>query len=500
MRSLSKSKLIAWRQCPKRLWLEIHQPIPEEEIDPQTNATFDAGNAVGQIALALFDPKGRGVEIEREKQSIAAAFAQTTELIEQRRPIFEAGFEAAGARVFADILLPVKRQGKPGWRMIEVKSSTAVKDTHLDDTAIQSFVARAAGLPLAAVSVAVIDSQWTYPGGADYQGLLVEHDVSQQAGSRDDEVAHWIAEAHQVASRRKAPAIGCGEQCHTPYTCGYIDTCQALEAQTPYPVTWLPRIQAKRLKNWISDGGRDLREIPDDLLSDTQRRVRDCTLENRVHFDCAGAAADLAGHKLPAYFLDFETIQFAVPIWKGTRPFQNIPFQFSLHRLGRNGKLTQDSFLDLSGADPSRRFAEALIGACGERGPVFVYNEAFEKGRIQDLAERFPRLKRPLLAIHQRIVDLLPVARQRYYHPAQQGSWSIKSVLPTLVPELRYDQLDGVQDGGLAMAAFMEAMAPTTTADRKSAIERQLLDYCALDTYAMVRLWQIFAGRADLAL
>jgi hypothetical protein len=213
-----------------------------------------------------------------------------------------------------------------------------------------------------------------------------------------------------------------------------------------------------------------------------------------VYFDAAGAKKDLAPYGFPAYFLDFESIQFAVPIWKGTRPYQQICFQFSLHVLSENGSLKHSAFLDLSGQDPSESFATALVANCGDHGPVFVYSAPFEKGRISELADRFPALASPLLAIHARIVDLLPIARNRYYHPSQQGSWSIKAVLPAAVPELSYDQLAGVQDGGMAMVAFVEAISPEITLERKAELEEQLLAYCQLDTLAMVRLWQLFSG------
>jgi hypothetical protein len=173
-------------------------------------------------------------------------------------------------------------------------------------------------------------------------------------------------------------------------------------------------------------------------------------------------------------------------------------FQFSLHRLDASGQLEHTEFLDLSGNDPSESFAQSLIAACDGQGPVFVYNAGFEMARIRELAERFLSLSQPLLAINARIVDLLPVARKRYYHPSQQGSWSIKKVLPAVVPELRYDTLDGVQDGGMAMDAFLEGIHPDTPPERKAQIEQQLLAYCKLDTYAMVRLWQVFSGRTDL--
>jgi hypothetical protein len=199
---------------------------------------------------------------------------------------------------------------------------------------------------------------------------------------------------------------------------------------------------------------------------------------------------------LPASFLDFETISFAVPVWAGTRPYQMIPFQFSVHHLGEDGTLVHADFLDLSGSDPSRAFAEALVGACVGEGPVFVYNASFEKSRIAELAERFVDLAPALLALRTRVVDLYPIARNRYYHPDQHGSWSIKHVLPAVAPDLRYDVLEGVQDGGAAMHAYLEAIDATTTPARRLEIEAQLRDYCGLDTLAMVRLWQFFAGTA----
>ena len=293
--------------------------------------------------------------------------------------------------------------------------------------------------------------------------------------------------------------MGTGSQCSDPYECGFLGYCQGQEPQSEYPINWLPRIQTKALRAHINDDDvADMREVRDDLLNERQLRVKTHTLSGKAYFDEASAGEDLSSHKLPAYFVDFETIQFAVPIWKGTRPYQQIPFQFSLHRLGRAGKLENKSFLDLSGKDPSRAFAEALIAACGDRGPVFVYNAGFETARVRELGERFPRLKRSLLAINERVVDLLRIAEQRYYHPSQQGSWSIKKVLPAVAPDLSYSGLDGVQDGGMAMAAFLEAIAVGTAKSRKTQIEKQLLDYCGMDTYAMVRLWKFFSGRSEL--
>lgn len=495
MRPLSKTKLLAFRQCPKRLWLEIHRPKLRND-SASTQASFAVGNQVGEIARRLYDPRSKGALIDLKAEGFETALARSMALLDSNCPIFEAGFSAGGAMAFADVMLPVRRGGKRVWRMVEVKSSTSVKDYHREDAAIQSYIARMAGVPLVGIAIAHIDSEWTYPGGDDYQGLLLENDLTDDVFARGSEVESWIADAQTIARRRSEPKTGTGKQCSTPYACGFLAYCKSQEPQAQYPVQWLPRVQNKELRSLVETTGlRDMREVPDALLNETQLRVKTHTLSGQPFFDAVNAAADLAMHKPPYSFLDFEAIQFAVPVWKGTRPFQQIPFQFSLHRLTRSGKLQHEAFLDLSGKDPSKAFAESLIAACGERGPVFVYNAGFETARIKELAARFPRLKTSLLAINARVVDLLPVAQNRYYHPSQQGSWSIKKVLPAIAPDLSYSDLDGVQDGGKAMTAYLEAIAATTSSDRREQTEAQLLDYCELDTYAMVRLWQFFTGK-----
>lgn len=494
MKALSKTRLLAYRQCPKRLWLEVHRP--ELRADSQaTQANFRTGHQVGDIARRLYDPAGKGAVIDLGVGRVAQALSQTRALLQSRRPIFEAGFETGGVRAFADVLLPVRRGGKRAWRMVEVKSSTELKDYHYEDAAIQAFVARASGLPLAGLGLAHIDSAWTYPGHEDYDGLLVEHDLTEESFGRKADVQEWVSGAQRVVAKRKEPIATTGQHCTDPYECGFSAYCRSQEPQAEHPIRWLPDVRSNALKSHIEAGGiTEMRDVPDDLLNERQLRVKSTSLSGKAWFDRQGAAQALAAHKLPACFIDFETIRFAVPIWKGTRPYQQIPFQFSAHRLSRTGRLEQRAFLDLSGKDPSRAFAEALIAAGGTRGPVYVYNSVFEKGRIEELAQRFARLATGLRALAERIVDLLPIARAHYYHPSQQGSWSIKAVLPALFPELRYDQLDGVQDGGMAGDAYLEAIDPQTATSRKAEIERQLLEYCALDTYAMVKLWSAFTG------
>ena len=498
MRTFSKSKLLALRQCPKRLWLEIHRPDLRED-SAATQASFKIGHQVGDIAQRIYDPDGLGALIDVKSEGFDAAFVRSKALLHTTQPIFEAGFSAGGALAFADVMLPVQVDSQQFWRMVEVKSATSVKDYHRDDAAIQAFIARTAGVPLQGIAVAHIDNTWVYPGDEDYRGLLREVDLTDEAFSRAEEVKSWIENAALTTASPAQPATKTGVQCSKPYACGFFNHCSKDNPQPEFPVNWLPRI-GKKAVAYAEQGVIDLRDVPDDQLNVKQRRVKAHTAANTTYFDAEGAATLLAQYDLPAYFLDFESIQFSIPIWKGTRPYQQNVFQFSLHTLHQDGRLEHTGRLDLSGDDPSEGIATALVAVCGTHGPVYVYNSAFECGRINEMAERFPALSEPLLAINERIVDLLPIAREHYYHPSQHGSWSLKVVLPAVVPELRYDDLLGVRDGGMAMDAYLEAVHPDTSRERQFEISDELHKYCKLDTYATVRLWQVFAGRTDLTL
>lgn len=483
---------MAFRQYPRRVWLEVHRPELKAD-SAATQSSYETGFTVGEIARRLYDRQGDGELIDIDALGFPAVFNATTQALARRRPVFEAAFTTGDALALADVLLP---EGQSQWRMVEVKSSTSVKDAQREDLAIQAHIATKAGVRLTGTALAHIDSAWVYPGGENYEGLLVEEDLTEDTSARLPEVQGWIDAAQTVVAKAEMPLIKTGPQCDSPYACGFYNHCSSLEPEVEMPIHWLPRF---RTQPWIEQGILDLRDVPQTELNDAQRLVQDCTVEAKTYFDAEGAAADLAAHPLPGYFLDFETIQFGVPIWAGTRPYQQIPFQYSVHRLDERGNLDHAEFLDLSGSDPSRPFAERLIADCGAEGPVFVYNAAFENTRMAELAARFPDLRSGLEAISARVVDLLPIARRRYYHPSQQGSWSIKAVLPA-VTGITYDALDSVRNGGDAQAAFLEAIQPQTSAEQRETLRAQLLAYCALDTYAMVRLWQVFAGRTHWSL
>ena len=494
MHTLSKSKIMAWRQCPKRLWLEIHRPDLRDDSGSET--AFQIGYAVGEIARRIYVPNGEGNTIDIATLGHKDALATSAELLTLcEEPIFEAGFTADGALAYADVMLPERAESLAAWKMIEIKSSTHIKDYHRDDIAIQAHIAIRSGIQLTAVSLAHIDNTFVYPGKEDYRGLLKENDLTQETFSRADEVRKWIAEAHAVADLPEEPQFATGSHCSNPFPCGFSAYCNREKVWPEYPLGSLPRFSGTKKTLMETMGIDDLRHVPDEYLNATQARVKAHTQSNTVFFDAAGAAADLAPYGFPAYFLDFETTQFAIPIWPGTRPYAQIPFQFSLHVLTEDGTLAHHSFLDLSGNDPTYSFGRALDKLCGKAGPIYVYNAAFEKRILRETASRFPQFAEIFAAISSRIVDLLPIAKARYYHPSQQGSWSLKAVLPAAIPDLSYEQLEGIQDGGTAAQSFLEAIAPTTTHTRKQEIEAQLIEYCTLDTYALVRLYFVLKAK-----
>jgi hypothetical protein len=454
MRNLSKSRIIAFRQCPKRLWLEVHHPERRDDSD-STKASFRVGNEVGDMARQIYDPEGVGVLLNAQRDGYNATLKRSVELLETSNPIFEAGFVANGAMAFSDVLLPVQVDGQKMWRMIEVKSSGGVKEYYREDAAIQTCIFRNAGVPLASICIAHVNTSWIYEGDGDYRGLLKENDISGEAFARDEEVKEWINNAHQTAEKTTEPEITTGRHCLSPFECGFLKFCRSKEPQAQHPVQWLPSIATKALKAYIDlHPALEMKDTPDGLLNELQIRVKTHTLSGQPYFDKEGAAKALKNHTFPAYFLDFESTQLAVPKWKGMRPYQQIVFQFSLHILDGSRNQTHKEFIDLSGEDPSLRFAEALIEACDISGPIFVYSVSFEGGRIQELANRLTDLAPALLAIKNRLVDLQPITKDNYYHPDQHGSWSIKDVLPVVAPDLSYYELDGVKDGTMAMEAY----------------------------------------------
>ncbi len=484
MAGLSKSKLLSHRQCPKRLWLETCRPEPAGAEDG-IEARIKVGLEVGEIARSLYPG---GVLIDG--RNLTSALVDTADQLaaRPRRPLFDATFEYRGVLVRTDLLLPAKR----GWRLVEVKASASVKPIHPADVAIQAWVVEGAGVRLAETALACIDTDFVYPGGGDYRGLFAEHPMGEEVEGLRAEVPHWIRAARATLAGPE-PGIEPGDQCTAPYECPFLAYCEPPEAETGYPPEILPRAGALAAA-LREEGYTDLRQIPAGRLEkERHERIRAVTASGVPYLDSqAGRCLAPLGH--PRHYLDFETIQFAVPIWVGTRPYQQVPFQWSYHIEHEDGSLVERGFLADNSDDPRPVFVDTLCEAIGWRGPVLVYNAAFERGRLLELAEAYPKHGKEIASIIDRLVDLLPLARKHYYHPDLRGSWSLKAVTPTIDPDLAYKNLEEVADGGMAQGAFLELIASDTLAERRAALRAALITYCGRDTFALVRLAHRFAG------
>lgn len=488
---LSKSRIMSTLQCPKRVHLEVNRP-ELARYSKATQAAFALGHQVGEIATRLYGG-GRGTLVEYSGGSFAKPLTLTRELMSSmlREPIFEATLQHDGVLVREDVLLPVGNNGDPNWDIVEVKASTRRKPEHVHDCAIQAWVHTGAGYPLNRIALAHINREFVYPGAEQFEGILVEEDITQQVFDLLPSVPLWVERARDATSG-PMPDTPVGAHCTSPYECPFIEFCWPTD--TEYPIRGLGG-GGKRLGQWVSAGYRDIRDVPlSEIDSEQQLRIRRITADGRAEL-LPGARDFVEELDYPRFYLDFETIAPAIPIWAGTRPYETLPFQWSCHIERAPGEMTHTAFLDLSGQPPMRPLAEALIEALGTSGPVLMYTD-YERRVIQGLAERIPDLAADLESIASRLVDLHPVTKANYYHPRMLGSWSIKAVLPTIDPDLDYADLDGISEGTEASEAYVRAIAEETEPKEKERLRDELLTYCRHDTEAMVRLVSFFEASA----
>lgn len=478
---LSKSKITSFAQCPKRLWLQTHR-AELAELDAGAETRFAAGHEVGDAACSLC-PGGIMIEAEPD---LAAALQRTQELISAsaHSPLFEATFAHDGVLVRVDIMEP---DGLGGWHVAEVKSSTSRKDYHVADLATQLWVLREAGVQVSSAAIRHLNSQFFLTEEGNYHGAFVDTPSLEDAKPLALKRPKLVAEIRSVLASEE-PARDPGDHCHDPFPCEFVAYCSRDQETARYPVSLLPRTGRQLAAKWAEHGIVELEDVPPGSFTNAvHARIHEATLSGVPYHDVDGARRVIGDWAYPRTYLDFETIAFALPRWLGTKPWEQVPFQFSAHIEDREGQITHREFLSLDGKDPRRSCAEALVAQVPQEGTVIAYNAAFERTCILRLAERFSDLAENLKEIAARIVDLLPVTREHWYHRDQGGSWSIKAVLPTISNSGDYAALD-VADGSAAQLAYLEAIAPVTTEARVAEIAQSLRSYCAKDTFAMVEV------------
>ena len=492
MPSLSKSRFQSGLQCLKRLYLECYNRELADPIDAAQQAIFDTGHAVGELARRRF-PGGRLVE---ESYLDHAGAVETTKamLADASIPsMYEAAVDFEGIRARFDIL--VRRDGQR-FDLVEVKSSTSVKDEHITDVAIQLHAAEGSGLVIDRAYLMHLNREYVYQGG--------EHDLKQLFALEEvtDDAREYAAQSvpgalegmWETLDLDAAPEIETGKHCEKPYRCSFFGHCH--DGEPEHSVMQLPRLSDSLLERLKGSGIRSIEDIPPDLtgLSAAQLRVRNAVVDERPYVG-SGLRDSLAEIAMPASFLDFETINPAIPVYVGTRPYERIPFQWSLHVLDESGESTHREFLNPDAEDPRERFAASLLDAVPDVGSIVAYS-SYEKSVINELAEALPRYRDGLLALVPRIIDLLKVVQGNYYHPKFHGSFSIKKVLPALVPDMGYRGL-AVKEGLEASAAYAHLVTGKVPEDKDAKTRDALLAYCKRDTEAMVQVYQALRAEAE---
>lgn len=478
---LSKSKFLSGLQCHKRLFLETTHPELAEPPDPSTQAILAMGTEIGLLAQRRFPG---GVLVPPALRPRDAAVAYTAQLLQNRNvpAIFEGAFEYEGVVVRVDILERIWDADSIGstWRLIEVKSSTRVKDVHLDDLAIQRHVLIGAGLEISGTCLMHIDTRYLYAGGEiDLEALFALENVAAVVRERQQQVPERLAAMKSMLQAPQPPDIEPDDRCHSPYECPFWAHCTKDK-----PPRWIYRLPGpkKVLQQLVQEGITIIDHIPDTVnLSVTQRRVKD-----NVEWISAELGGVLQSVEYPVHHVDFETVMLAVPKYAKMKPYQSIPVQWSNHIELESGEIIHHEYLHGEPTEPRKQWAERLIESLGDRGTIVVYS-SYEEAMMRQVAEAFPEIRQAFSSITKRLWDLYPVIKGHYYHPGFGGSYSIKSVLPVMVPELSYRDLL-IQEGAQAASEYYRMVFVEEDWIEQAKIKDALLQYCARDTFAMVRL------------
>ena len=485
---LSKSRYVSGTQCHLRLWYDSYERDLATAPDDALQATFDTGHQVGELACKRY-PGGHFVR--HDHRHVPEALAETRQVIDAGTApvLFEAAFEHEGVLVRADV---IERLPGGGWRLVEVKSTTRVKEVFIVDLAIQLWVLRGAGMDMRDAAVLTLNSNYAYDGvRLDLDALFRSHPMFHEAVSRLDSIGAQVQEMLRMLAGSAAPDIAPDRHCFKPYPCPYYAHCIRDRIAPDHGIEELPGLTPSSRALLEAAGIEEIRDVPDDFpLTKLQLIVRQAAREGRsvVHGDFH---RDLDQITPPILHLDFETFTPAIPRFAGTRPYQEIPFLFSVHAENGRGLPGHTDYLHERTDDPRPELADRLIATAGGEGSICTYSD-YERRVIHGLASALPDRANALNAIGRRLFDLLPVVRNGYYHPEFGGSFSIKNVLPALVPGMGYDDL-AVADGRAAAVLYMIALSKPRLTERQRMFGN-LRAYCARDTLALMELRRALAA------
>jgi hypothetical protein len=475
---LSKTNFLRGLQCYRYLWTVVHEPKSIPPPDAVTQFTFDQGHDVGALAKKLFP---RGIDIPTGDFSANIRIAGENML--SGRPLFEAGILAGNIFCRPDILNPV---GSGEWDIIEVKSSTGVKDVNIWDVAFQRLCCESLGMKIRTCNVARINNQYVRQGEIDPQQLFVVEDVTTRVNEYSEGLSGRVDEIVAVMRRQRCPEVGIGPYCSDPYQCPLQPVCWAfLPEHSIFDLYY----GGKKCFELFESGVTGIADIPEQYELNGRQQIQvNSVSDGREHVDRQEIQSFLDSLQSPVCYLDFETFGTAVPLIDGTRPYQSIPFQFSVHVVPDSGEgAVHYSYLADGPGDPRPALAARLKEVLGDSGSIVAYSAIFEKSVLKDLAQAFPQHRDWVDGLQDRIVDLLkPFSNFHYYHPGQKGSASLKNVMPALTG-ISYDGLT-INDGRMAAASYLAVTYGETTEEERKNVRQALEEYCGQDTGGMVEI------------
>jgi len=486
---LSKTLYTKGLQCQKALWLKKYKKEVLSPPDAKTMARFKEGSVVGELACDLF-PGGR--EIPFKGTTFSQKIALTQEWLDEGlSDIYEATFDYNGVLVMVDMF---HKKDDGSFAIYEVKSSTKAKDIYKHDASIQYYVLNGLGYDISDVYLTLLNTDYIRGDELDLEQLFTHVKVTDEVLALQCDIPSILGSfKDMLTDSENEPDVDIGWHCKHPYDCDALDYCWKQQRKIPdYSVFNIFQLNknAKSLQLY-KQGVAAIEDIPDDMkLTDIQQFKVDLWKAQKAVINKDAISGFVDSISYPIYHFDFETLGPAIPSFKGMKPYGKFPFQYSLHIEQEDGSLEHKEYLASPGQDPrevvARRMTEDIPkGAC-----VMAFNISFEKGIIRTMADNCPLYADHLMNIHDNFIDLAtPFQDGDYWVPEMQGHYGLKYVLPAIVPEMNkaYGDLDGVHDGNDAMKMFIE-LGEETDIDKIARTKTALLEYCKLDTYAMVKI------------
>lgn len=491
---LSKTKLMRGYQCLKSIYLTVHHKELEPPVTPELQSIFEQGNKVGERAREKFP---EGVLVENPAWDFFGALKKTRELLkEETQVIFEAAFEYQGCFARADMI--VYSQESKRWSIYEVKSTTKIKDEHYDDIGLQAWIMANAGLPIEKIILMHLNNECKYP---NLVHLFKENDVTDEIRQRYLNIPHQLNNIFKALRSPETPSVDIGPHCSVPNECPFVNQCWKEKRIPDLSIFNLPSIKSKKWELYQEGiiNLDDPRLIYKELSSVQLRAIE--VFKNKERFiDRLALQELLKNWKFPLIFLDFETINPAIPRYNQTTPYQQVPFQFSVHVCeSLDAQPIHHEYLHTEPTDPRASLLSKLLEVIPATGSIVAYYCQFESQRLMELADYFPQHQHQIQDMISRFVDPLPLFREHVYDNDFAGSFSLKSVAPAILGQKHSYQDMPIENGTAAQRAFEEIINPDTEQSRREYLIQASLEYCKKDTLVMVELVKWLMVQSSLA-